>query len=145
MTIRELIISKRNELGMTQKELSKRTGITQARISEFESGTRQMLSNKIDLLFDALDIKFYKESPDHNWDFATECARILKTKGITSIDKLTREDLSALCDKPEFLTMKQYDKNYNEEKMLKQGADPDNSFDYLKTLITFKLAVLGKK
>lgn len=142
MTIREMIIAKRNELGMTQAELSRRTGITQARISEFEKGTRQMMSSNIDLLFEALGIKFYKESPDHNLYFASECAKILKEKGITSVDKLSREDFATLCNKPEFLSMKQYDKNYNEDKMLKQGADPDNSFDYLKTLIAFKLAVL---
>lgn len=136
-----MIIAKRNELGMTQAELSRRTGITQARISEFEKGTRQMMSSNIDLLFEALGIKFYKESSNHNWDFATECASILKEKGITSVDKLSREDFATLCNKPEFLSMKQYDKNYNEDKMLKQGADPDNSFDYLKTLIAFKLAV----
>lgn len=130
---------------MTQAELSRRTGITQARISEFEKGTRQMMSGNIDLLFEALNIKFYKETPDHNWDFAGECAHILKGKGITSVDKLSKEDLATLCDKPEFLSMKEYGKNYNEEKSIKQGADPENSFDYLKTLIEFKLAVLTKK
>lgn len=142
MTIREMIIQKRTELGMTQAELSRRTGITQARISEFEKGTRQMMSSNIDLLFEALDIKFYKASPNHNWGFAGECAHILKEKGVTSVDKLTKEDLATLCDKPEFLSMKEYGKNYNEEKSIKQGADPDNSFDYIKSVIAFKLAVL---
>lgn len=142
MTIRELIVAKRTELGMTQAELSRKSGITQARISEFEKGTRQMMSSNIDMLFQALDIKFYRENPNHNWEFATECAHILKEKGITSIDKLTRDDLATICDKKEFLSMKEYGKCYDESRIVKQGDDPDSSFNYIRTLIAFKLAIL---
>lgn len=142
MTIRELIINKRAELGMTQAQLSNITGISQARISEFESGSRQMMSDNVDKIIEALRIKFYNESPDTNWTFATECAKILKEKGITSIDKLTKEDLATLCSKDEFLLMKEYGKCFDEERIIKQGDSPDDSFNYIRTLIAFKLATL---
>lgn len=67
MTIRELIIEKRAEVGMTQKELSEKTGITQARISDFESGKRTMTSDNIDKIFDALEIHF-KQSKEELFD-----------------------------------------------------------------------------
>lgn len=56
MTLRELIIKARTESNMTQGELSEKTGIPQSRISEFESGKREMGSNNIDKLLFALKI-----------------------------------------------------------------------------------------
>jgi len=79
MTIREVIIEKRAEVGMTQRELSEKTGITQARISDFESGKRTMTSDNIDKIFNVLDIHFVR-SKEQMWDLAKECANILKQK-----------------------------------------------------------------
>lgn len=140
MTIRELIIQKRTEVGMTQKELSEKTGITQARISDFESGKRTMTSDNIDKIFNSLDIHF-KQSKEEQWDFAKECAHILKSKDINSIDSLTKEEVATLIGKNEILAMKEYnDKLYDELDM--KGIANKNAYNYMKALIKFHLALL---
>ncbi|MCR2007816.1 helix-turn-helix domain-containing protein [Bacteroides acidifaciens] len=140
MTIREIIVKKRTEVGMTQKELSQKTGIPQGRISEFESGTRQMQSGNIDLILDALNISF-KQSKEELWDFAKECAQILKSKGINNIDSLAKEDVAALTGKDDILSMKEYNEKLYDEMCLKKIED-NNAYNYFKTLLLFHLALL---
>lgn len=140
MTIRELIIQKRTEVGMTQKELSEKTGITQARISDFESGKRTMTSDNVDKIFAALEIHF-KQSKEDLWNFAEECARILKNKEIRSIDNLTKEEVATLTGKNELLAMKECNDKLYDEMDIKGIADK-NAYNYMKVLIKFHLALL---
>lgn len=140
MTIRELIIQKRTEVGMTQKELSQKTGITQGRISEFESGNRTMTSDNIDKIFAALEIHFTQNN-EQRWDFAQECALILKSKEIQSIDNLTKEEVATLTGKNGILTMKEYNDKLYDELDMKGGTDK-NAYNYMKVLIQFHLALL---
>lgn len=140
MTIRELIIEKRVEAGMTQKELSEKTGITQARISDFENGKRTMTSDNIDKIFDILDIRF-KRSKEEQWDFAKECASILKSKGINNIDNLTKEEVATLAGKKEILAMKEYNEKMYDELDMKCIANK-NAYNYIRALIKFHLALL---
>lgn len=141
MTIRELIIQKRTEVGMTQKELSQKTGITQGRISEFESGNRTMTSDNIDKIFAALGIHF-KQNKEQQWDFAKECARILRSKDIQSIDNLTKEEVATLTGKNEILAMKEYNEKLYDELDMKGIAD-NNAYNYIRVLIKFHLALLN--
>lgn len=140
MTIRELITQKRTEVGMTQKELSEKTGITQARISDFESGKRTMTSDNIDKIFNALEIHF-KQNKEEQWNFAKECARILKSKDINSIDNLTKEEVATLTGKNELLAMKEYNDKLYDELDIKGIANKD-AYNYMKVLIKFHLALL---
>lgn len=140
MTIRELIIQKRTECGMTQKELSEKTGISQNRISEFESGNRNMNSDNIDKIFAALDI-FFKQSKEQQWDFAEECAKILKSKDVSKIDNLSQEEVATLTGKNEILEMKEYDDELYSYLDVKGVADK-NAYNFMKTLINFHLALL---
>lgn len=140
MTIRELIVEKRTEVGMTQKELSEKTGITQARISDFESGKRTMTSDNIDKIFDALDIRF-KRGKEEQWDFAKECASILKSQGINNIDNLTKEEVATLAGKKEILAMKEYNEKMYDELDMKCIANK-NAYNYIRALIKFHLALL---
>lgn len=140
MTIRELIIQKRTECGMTQKELSEKTGISQNRISEFESGNRNMNSDNIDKIFAALDI-FFKQSKEQQWDFAKECAKILKSKDVSKIDNLSQEEVATLTGKNEILEMKEYDDELYSYLDVKGVADK-NAYNFMKTLINFHLALL---
>lgn len=72
MTLRELIIKARTESNMTQGELSAKTGIPQSRISEFESGKREMGSNNIDKLLFALKITIAPVVESNNMDRSNE-------------------------------------------------------------------------
>lgn len=58
MTLREIIINKRLELKLTQGEVAEKAGISQPRISEFESGRREMNSANIDKVLNVLGITF---------------------------------------------------------------------------------------
>lgn len=140
-TIRELIISKRKESRMTQKELSEKTGITQARISEFESGARSMTSDNIDKIIEALDIQF-KKNRENEWDFAKKSAQKLKSKGVNKIDSLSREDISNLIESPEILALKEYEEEQYDKLYLKGLIDEHDTFNYLRALISFHLALI---
>lgn len=80
MTLRESIIKKRTELSITQCELAEKSGIPQSRISEFESGKREMNSASIDKILAALDINIntYKKSyliTYHNMNLITKTGK----------------------------------------------------------------------
>lgn len=142
MTIRELIIEKRAEVGMTQKELSEKTGLTQARISDFESGKRTMTSDNIDKIFNALEIRLAR-SKEQMWDLAEECANILKQKGksVDDIKKLTKDELVDLTGKEEILPLNDYSEKFYSE--MSTGFINDlTSYDYFLTLIAFHRALL---
>jgi transcriptional regulator with XRE-family HTH domain len=140
MTIREMVIYKRNEAGLTQKELSEKTGIAQCRISEFESGTRSMNSDNIDKIFEALEIEF-SQNKEQQWIFAKECAKAIKNKGISNIDTLTKEDIATLTGKDEILLMKEYNEQLYDEMCAKEIEDK-NAYNYMKTLIAFHISLL---
>ena len=141
MTIQELITQKRTEVGMTQKELSEKTGITQTQIFDFESGKRTMISDNIDKIFNALEIHF-KQNKKEQWNFAKECARILMSKDINSINNLTKEEVATLTGKNELLVMKEYnDKLYDELNM--KGIANKNAYNYMKVIIKFHLSLLN--
>ena len=125
---------------MTQEELSSKTKISQSNISSFESGKRKMTSDNLDRIFEVLGIKYYKDSNEHNWNFAKECAKILKDKGVNSIMKMSQEEVSTLTGKEEIMRMQVYnDKIFNEYIT---GSKADDSYNYMKTLIEFHLAML---
>jgi transcriptional regulator with XRE-family HTH domain len=143
MTIRELVIARRNELNMTQGELSSKTKIPQSNISSFESGKRKMTSENLDKIFEALGIEFYNQDGEYNWDLAKECAKALQEKGIESIDKLTQEEVATLSGKEEILRMKNYSNRFFDNNY--RFINSSNSYNYIKTLINFHLAMTSKK
>ena len=57
----QAMISARNEQHMTQKELSERTGITQADISRIENGTRNPSLSMVKRIAEGLDMKLKLE------------------------------------------------------------------------------------
>lgn len=140
MTIRELIIQKRNESNMTQKELSEKTGIPQSRISDFESGKRNMNSDNIDKMLAALEVSF-NQNKSQMWDLAKTCAKILKNKGVASVMNLTKEEVSTLTGKDEILIMKEYDEKLYDELSAKMIAN-EQAYNYMQTLIEFHLALI---
>ena len=56
MTIGDRVFQKMSELGMTQKEFSKRTGIAQSTISEWKSKRTNPTSEKIMIICNVLDV-----------------------------------------------------------------------------------------
>ena len=59
MTISERIFLKINELGISQKEFSERTGIAQSTISEWKSKKTNPTADKILIICDVLDVTPY--------------------------------------------------------------------------------------
>lgn len=143
MTIREIIIQKRTEVGMTQMELSEKTGITQARISDFESSKRSMTSDNIDKILNALELHF-KQSREQQWDFSIECARLLLKKGITDISNLSKEEVATLTGKEEIIALKEYNKELYDALSLRGTIDEYNTWNMMKTLIKFQLTIEKK-
>lgn len=126
---------------MTQKELSEKTGISQSRISEFESGNRSMNSENIDKIFDVLEVNFAKNG-QQQWELAEECAKILKEKGIRNINKMSKEDVSTLVGKTEILALKEYSDTLYDKYCMMGVIDEKNNWNYMKTLIRFHLSLL---
>lgn len=143
MTIRELVIQKRTETGMTQKELAEKAGITQAQISDFENGKRTMTSDNIDKLFAALEINLV-QNKNQMWNLAVECAKILKSKDVTNIQKLSKEEVAALTGKDEILAMKEYSDQLYIELSIKGSIDDVNVWNYMQALISFHIALINK-
>lgn len=144
MTIRKYIVKKRKECGMTQKELSEKTGISQSRLSQFECGERSMNSDNIDKIFKALNIYFSLKKQDL-WDFAKECAKTLKDKGIKpkNIKNIGRSRLAKLTGKEEIISLRRYsDKFYDRFSDTGEIPNPDNTFNYIHTLIMMHLALI---
>lgn len=143
MTIREVIIEKRAEVGMTQRELSEKTGITQARISDFESGKRTMTSDNIDKIFNVLDIHFVR-SKEQMWDLAKECANILKQKGKSVADtkKLTKDELADLTGKEEILYLDEYSEGFYDENSARGIINELTAYNYVIALVAFHRALL---
>lgn len=142
MTIREMVIEKRKKAGITQEELAKKTGIPQSRISEFESGNRSMNSNNLDKIFEALEISL-QQNNEQMWDFAIECAHILKDKGIKDIEKLSKEEVATLTGKKEILIMEEWNELTLTHAELKYNVDSKRTYNYMRNLIRFHLALLG--
>lgn len=144
MTIREYIVKKRKECGITQQELSEKTKIPQSRISEFESGKRAMDSDNIDKIFKSLNIHFHLKKQEL-WEFAKECANTLKSKGIKpeNITSISRPKLAELTEKEEIIALRRYsDKFYDQLSNTGAIHNPDNTFNYVHTLIRVHLALI---
>ncbi|MFA6831314.1 MAG: helix-turn-helix domain-containing protein [Bacteroidaceae bacterium] len=141
MKIRETIINKRKECGMTQKELSEKTGIQQNRISEFEAGKRDIVTSNVDKIFEVLDEK-YLSSRERMWNLAKECATILKNKGFSKISDLSKDTITTLTEKEYLLSLKEISDDLYDELSAK-GSEPANTFNYMKALIRFHLSLIS--
>ena len=64
MKLRQIIKSRREELGMNQDELSLRCNICKQTISNFEVGRSQLGSDSIDKVLEVLDLKVGQNT---NW------------------------------------------------------------------------------
>ena len=78
-TIREIVIDKRKKVNMTQVELAEKASITQAQISNFESGKATLGSDKLDKIFDVLRLKS-SQTKEEQWTLSGDCALIIKEK-----------------------------------------------------------------
>jgi len=57
MDFREIIKKKRKEFDLTQKQLAKEIGITQAAFSRYETGKSELGADKLERIFEILKIK----------------------------------------------------------------------------------------
>lgn len=106
MALAEKVRVKREEKGMTQAELAKKSGLTQATISRIESGeVRQLKSDAIRLLAKALDVStdfLVGDMPRMKFDEtlkADETAQVI----FRGYEKLSEEKRRQLKDYVSFL------------------------------------------
>lgn len=62
--IRELVLKSRDELGLTQKQLAEKSGLTQANISNIEKGTTRPTIDSLKKIADAMGKRLVIEFSD---------------------------------------------------------------------------------
>lgn len=141
MTLREVIVSRRKKVGITQVELAEKAGITQAQLSNFESGKSTLNSDSLDKLFAVLKIKS-AQSAEAQWELADLCAKRLKERGAKDVFLITREEMAVIAENEEILLLQIVnDKLY--DMYAKSGiVNEHNTYNYFQTLVAFRLACL---
>lgn len=141
MTLREVIVSRRKKVGITQVELAEKAGITQAQLSNFESGKSTLNSDSLDKLFAVLKIKS-AQSAEAQWELADLCAERLKERGVKDVFLITREEMAVIAENEEILLLQIVnDKLY--DMYAKSGiVNEHNTYNYFQTLVAFRLACL---
>lgn len=141
MTLREIVASRRKKAGLTQIELAEKSGVTQAQLSNFESGKATLTSDSLDKLFAALKIE-WSQNAEAQWELAGLCAERLKERGIKDISLITREEMSEIVENEEILLLQIInDKLYN--MYASAGIiDERNTYNYFRTLVAFRFVCL---
>lgn len=141
MTLREVIVSRRKKVGITQVELAEKAGITQAQLSNFESGKSTLNSDSLDKLFAVLKIKS-AQSAEAQWELADLCAERLKERGVKDVFLISREEMAEIAENEEILLLQIVnDKLY--DMYAKSGiVNEHNTYNYFQTLVAFRLACL---
>ncbi len=139
-TLREMVIEKRKRNNLTQVELAERAGLTQAQISNFESGKSTLGSDKLDKIFDILRMKS-SQTKERQWDLAGECATLIKEKGL-DVSNISKEELSQLCGDEEILLLQNISDSLYDKYVMSNIVDEHNTFNYFMSLVRFRLACL---
>ncbi|MCS2366470.1 helix-turn-helix transcriptional regulator [Bacteroides caccae] len=141
MTLREIVISRRKKAGLTQIELAEKSGITQAQLSNFESGKATLNSDSLDKLFAVLKMKS-AQSAEAQWDLAGLCAERLKERGIKDVSLITREEMSKIAENEEILLLQIINDKLYDMYASSGIINEHNTYNYFQTIVAFRLACL---
>lgn len=146
--LREIISEKRIKLGLTQSQLAQKTGLTQAQISDFESGKREMNSSNLEKIISAMGMRFMDDNPfmekaHAQWDLAKEAASILIEKGIKNVDAITKEEMVSLTGFDDIMLLQVFSKTLFEKYVDSKIVSEHNTYNYFLTLVKFHIAMLN--
>lgn len=141
MTLREIVVSRRKEAGLTQAELAEKSGLTQAQLSNFESGKSTLNSDSLDKLFAVLRMQ-YSQTAEEQWNLAKLCAARLKERGIKDVYLITREEMAEIAGNEEILLLQVVPKKLYDMYIDSRIVSEQNTYNYFQALVGFHLACL---
>lgn len=138
MDISEIINDRIKSSGKSQAEIAKEIDTTPSQLGLFLKGeaslTRKSMNRCLEVL--NIDLMMYKRRND----LAKRIAKALKSKRITDVGNLTKEDIIALTGEKALRLFKEEDEQRFKEIKDSGYIDPESTYNYMKGLISFYLA-----
>ena len=138
MDISEIINDRIKSSGKSQAEIAKEIGTTPSQLGLFLKGeaslTRKSMNRCLEVL--NIDLMMYKRRND----LAKRIAKALKSKRITDVGNLTKEDIIALTGEKALRLFREEDEQRFKEIKDSGYIDPESTYNYMKGLISFYLA-----
>lgn len=140
-TLREQVTERRKGLKLTQADLALKAGITQAQLSNFESGKSELNSSTLDKIFEVLQMCF-SQSQSAQWGLAGRCAEILKSKGVKDSTNISKEEMAEIAECEDILLLQVISQSLYDKYQASNLINEHHTYNYFLTLVNFKLAVL---
>ena len=138
MDISEIINDRIKSSGKSQAEIAKEIDTTPSQLGLFLKGeaslTRKSMNRCLEVL--NIDLMMYKRRND----LAKRIAKALKSKRITDVGNLTKEDIIALTGEKALRLFREEDEQRFKEIKDSGYIDPESTYNYMKGLISFYLA-----
>ena len=138
MDISEIINDRIKSSGKSQAEIAKEIDTTPSQLGLFLKGeaslTRRSMNRCLEVL--NIDLMMYKRRND----LAKRIAKALKSKRITDVGNLTKEDIIALTGEKALRLFREEDEQRFKEIKDSGYIDPESTYNYMKGLISFYLA-----
>ena len=138
MDISEIINDRIKSSGKSQAEIAKEIDTTPSQLGLFLKGeaslTRKSMNRCLEVL--NIDLMMYKRRND----LAKRIAKALKSKRITDVGNLTKEDIIALTGEKTLRLFREEDEQRFKEIKDSGYIDPESTYNYMKGLISFYLA-----
>ena len=138
MDISEIINDRIKSSGKSQAEIAKEIDTTPSQLGLFLKGeaslTRKSMNRCLEVL--NIDLMMYKRRND----LAKRIAKALKSKRITDVGNLTKEDIIALTGEKALRLFREEDEHRFKEIKDSGYIDPESTYNYMKGLISFYLA-----
>lgn len=138
MDISEIINDRIKSSGKSQAEIAKEIDTTPSQLGLFLKGeaslTRKSMNRCLEVL--NIDLMMYKRRND----LAKRIAKALKSKRITDVGNLTKEDIIALTGEKALRLFREEDELRFKEIKDSGYIDPESTYNYMKGLISFYLA-----
>ena len=138
MDISEIINDRIKSSGKSQAEIAKEIDTTPSQLGLCLKGeaslTRKSMNRCLEVL--NIDLMMYKRRND----LAKRIAKALKSKRITDVGNLTKEDIIALTGEKALHLFREEDEQRFKEIKDSGYIDPESTYNYMKGLISFYLA-----
>ena len=141
MKLREIVVSRRKVLNISQIDLANKCRLTQSQLSNFEAGKTSLSSDNLDKLFNVLNIEFSKYA-SNQWDLAKKCAEIIKEKRIKDVSSISREEMAEMSCDEEILLLQVVSESLYDKYVACKLINEQNTYNYFLSLVKFQLACL---
>ena len=138
MDISEIINNRIKSSGKSQAEIAKEIETTPSQLGMFLKGEASLSRKSMNKCLEVLniDLMMYKRRND----LAKRIAKALRAKRITDIGNLTQEDIIALTGEDVLRLFREEDEERYLEITESGYIDPESTYNYMKTLISYYLA-----